>query len=211
MTGVDVVRERAAVSGSTDAAVLVPVKSFRAAKARLAPTLDPAARAALARWMASRVIEAVRPLPTFVACDDEQVADWADRLGASVLWGPGLGLNGAVDEGVATIAGKGFEHVVISHGDLPLPAALGDTVRPGTIVLVPDRRRDGTNVVSRPCTAVLPASYGGGSFARHLELALVDGSPVTVRIDTELSLDLDNVADLRHPLIWPHVRGVLGC
>ncbi len=38
-----------------NAAVLVPVKAFRAAKLRLAPALDAAARAELARVMATRV------------------------------------------------------------------------------------------------------------------------------------------------------------
>ena len=69
-------------------------------------------------------VEAVRPLPTFVACDDDAVAQWAESLGATVLWGPGLGLNGAVDAGVETIAGKGFDDVIISHGDLPIPRSL---------------------------------------------------------------------------------------
>jgi 2-phospho-L-lactate/phosphoenolpyruvate guanylyltransferase len=195
---VDAVREAAA-----DVAVLVPVKSFHAAKARLASDLAPDVRHALARWMATQVVEAVRPLPTFVACDDDEVAEWADALGASVLWGPGLGLNGAVDEGVVTISGKGFHHVVITHGDLPLPRSLPATVQRDTIVLVPDRRRDGTNVVARPCSAALPASYGGGSFDRHLAHALASSFPVTVRVDAHLSLDLDDPADLRHPLVWP--------
>jgi 2-phospho-L-lactate/phosphoenolpyruvate guanylyltransferase len=203
---VDVARDAAA-----DVAVLVPVKSFRVAKARLAPTLAPDVRRSLARWMATQVVAAVRPLSTFVACDDDEVAEWADQLGASVLWGPGLGLNGAVDEGVTTIEGKGFRHVIITHGDLPLPHSLSATVQRDTIVLVPDRRRDGTNVVARPCNAVLPASYGGGSFDRHLAQALASGFPVTVRVDAHLSLDLDDAADLRHPLVWPEVRRVLAC
>lgn len=156
--------------------------------------------------MATRVLDAVRPLPSFVACDDDEVADWADSCGATVLWSPGLGLNGAVDEGVATIAGKGFDDVVVTHGDLPLPDALVDVPRPGSIVLVPDRRRDGTNVLARPCAVHMSASYGGGSFARHLDQALGTGVTVTVRIDARLSLDLDTVSDLHHPLVWPHVR-----
>ncbi len=192
-----------------ETAVLVPVKAFGAAKARLTGTLEPAARRDLARWMARRVVVAAHPLPVFVACDDDDVAELADELGADVLWSPGLGLNGAVDAGVATIAGKGFEHVVISHGDLPLADSLPRVVRSGTTVIVPDRRRDGTNVLARPCATTIPASYGAGSFRRHLAYALAAGGPVMVRIDAELSLDLDTVEDLRHPLVWPHVRGVV--
>jgi 2-phospho-L-lactate/phosphoenolpyruvate guanylyltransferase len=192
-----------------EAAVLIPVKAFHTAKARLADVLDPPARAALARWMVTNVIGAVRPSPTFVACDDEAVADWVDGLGASVLWTPGLGLNGAVDAGVATIAATGIEHVIIAHGDLPLPRALPDTAVRETVVLVPDRRRDGTNVLARPCRVDLPASYGGGSFTRHLTEAFSTGCRVLVRVDAELSIDLDTVDDLEHPLVRPAVSAVL--
>lgn len=187
------------MTGDIQTAVLVPVKSFRAAKRRLAPVVDDAARERLARWMAGGVIAAANGLPVFVACDDEVVAAWAEERGADVLWGPGLGLNGAIDHGVATIAGKGFDHVVIAHGDLPLPAALADVARPGTIVLVPDRRRDGTNVLARPCRADLPADYGGGSFRRHLAAALSTGLAVSVRRDPHLSIDVDTIDDCRHP------------
>ena len=190
-------------------AVLIPVKAFQAAKARLSPTVNAADRAALARWMAGRVIDAVRPLATFVACDDDAVAHWAESLGATVLWGPRLGLNGAVDAGVETISGKGFDDVIISHGDLPLPRSLPTLARSGAVIIVPDRRRDGTNVIVRPCAITLPASYGRGSFRTHLDRALASGRRVTVRHDTELSLDLDTVADLTHPLIHPLVSGLL--
>jgi len=55
-------------------AVLVPVKSFDEAKRRLAPALEPAERARLARAMASSVVASAAPLPTAVVCDDADVA-----------------------------------------------------------------------------------------------------------------------------------------
>lgn len=201
-----------ATARADDAAVLVPVKSFRRAKARLTAALGPDARRELARWMAGRVLTAAQPLPVFVACDDDEVADWAGAAGAEVLWSPGMGLNGAVDAGVATIAGKGYRHVVISHGDLPLARSLApvvELVRRGHVVLVPDLRSDGTNVLGRPCAIEVPASYGAGSFRRHLAHAMASGCPVTVRRDAELSVDLDTVADLRHPAVWPVVGPVV--
>ena len=146
----------------------MPVKAFTAAKGRLSVVLDRFARADLARWLAGRVVAAAGELPTFVACDDDEVAAWADEHGAEVLWSPGLGLNGAVDAGRATIAGKGFDHVVIAHSDLPLAADLTELVVPGAITLVPDRRRDGTNVMAVPLDVELAAAYGGGSFVPSL-------------------------------------------
>jgi 2-phospho-L-lactate/phosphoenolpyruvate guanylyltransferase len=183
-------------------AVLVPVKRFSAAKGRLAGVLTEHDRAQLAEWMASRVLEVVAEIPTFVACDDDQVATWAERMGAQVIWGAGLGLNGAVDDGVERIASNGFDHILVSHADLALPDALLDVAREGHITLVPDRRHDGTNVMSFPAAHRLRAAYGGGSFARHLEQALaVPAVPVEVRSDPQLSLDLDTPRDLAHPLI----------
>jgi 2-phospho-L-lactate guanylyltransferase len=57
--------------------VLVPVKAFAEAKLRLAPALPPLARAELAKAMATAVLDAARPLPTAVVCDDLDVAAWA--------------------------------------------------------------------------------------------------------------------------------------
>lgn len=181
--------------------MLIPVKRFSAAKGRLAGILDSAQRAELARWLAGRVVDAARPAPVFVACDDDDVATWADSAGAAVLWSPGLGLNGAVDAGRATIAGKGFDHLVIVHSDIPLAHDLGPVARPGTVCLVPDRRRSGTNVLALPVAARVPASYGGGSFARHLQLAMAGGHRVEVRVDPLLALDVDTPDDLAHPLL----------
>ena len=183
-------------------AVLVPVKRFTAAKGRLTGVLGDGDRARLAEWMASGVLDVVAEIPTFVACDDDDVATWASRMGAQVIWGAGLGLNGAVDDGVEHIIANGYDHVLVRHADLALPSGLVDVPREGCITLVPDRRHDGTNVMSFPASHPLRASYGGGSFARHLEQALaVESVPVEVRSDPQLSLDLDTPRDLAHPLI----------
>ncbi len=119
-----------------------------------------------------------------------------------MIWGAGLGLNGAVDDGVDHIVSVGYDHVLVSHADLALPGALHEVAREGCITLVPDRRDDGTNVMSFPAAHPLRASYGGGSFARHLRQALAVATvDVEVRRDLQLSLDLDTSRDLAHPLI----------
>jgi len=127
-----------------------------------------------------------------------------------VLWGPGLGLNGAIDVGVETLAGKGAEHVVIAHGDLPRPERVNSVVVPDTIVLVPDRRRDGTNVLARPSDVHMPAAYGAASFGRHLAAAFATGVAVQVRTDPLLSIDIDTVDDCLHPIAAGVLRPFLG-
>lgn len=191
-------------------AVLIPVKAFHAAKARLRGHVPDADRARLARWMAERVLDATIDLPTFVACDNDEVATWASARGAKVLWGPGLGLNGAIDQGVATIRDLGFDRVTITHGDLPLPTGITAVARAGAgIVLVPDQRHDGTNVQSLPCAVHLPAQYGAGSFSAHLAQALTSGVSVTVRFDERLALDIDTIDDCRHPLVARLLQPIL--
>jgi 2-phospho-L-lactate guanylyltransferase len=184
-----------------DVAVLIPVKRFAAAKRRLEGVIPDHDRARLAEWMASRVVAAAAEVPTFVACDDPDVREWAESRGAQVVWGPDLGLNRAVDDGVRHLLRLGARQIIVSHADLPRPEGLLRVATQGVVTLVPDPRRDGTNVISFPHTNLVHASYGGGSFGRHLEQAVASGGPYEVRVDRDLALDLDVADDLAHPLI----------
>lgn len=200
------------IAADPRAAAIIPIKSFNAAKARLASVLDPATRSALARWVAARVVAACHGLDVYVACEDSDVADWARAHGATALVGTGPGLNASVDTAVSLLASHGIERVLIVHADLPLArdlAALTRSVPSGGILIVPDRRGDGTNVIIRPVDVDLAAQYGPRSFQAHLGSALTAGRPVTVRRDVHLGIDLDTEEDLRHPLIAPLIAPVV--
>lgn len=181
------------------AAVVIPVKGFHAAKLRLAPALSPEARAVLARQMATRVVQAAGDLPVIVVCDDEVVRDWAIEAGATVHWTPGLGLDGAVAAGVEVAADTGAERVVVAHADLPLATGLGHVVGRTGVLLVPDRRADGTNVLAVPAGSGFRFRYGPGSFLRHQAEATRLGLLVEVRADVELGWDVDIPDDLNLP------------
>jgi 2-phospho-L-lactate guanylyltransferase len=177
-------------------AVLVPVKSFAEAKRRLASALAPDARAELARSMAERVLDAAAPLPVAVVCDDPVVAAWARDRGALVVWEPGRGLNGAVEAGVDQLRRDGVTRVVVAHGDLPHATGLVRVAGGSGAMIVPDRLRDGTNVIALPTGAGFRFSYGPGSFARHVTEAARLGLGVRVVDDPELAFDVDWPADL---------------
>lgn len=209
---------------SATTAVIIPVKSFPRAKERLSSHLDPATRRRLARGLADRVVAAVAGHPVFVACDDPEVADWAVTRHCRVLWGAGLGLNGAIDAAVSAVADAGHRRALICHADLARPDALGAlldadtgadgdadgvTDTRGSVVIVPDRRGDGTNALIRPTARGLASAYGPGSFVRHLDAARRAGHAVTVRIDHRLALDVDTWADICHPLVRPVVDRLL--
>lgn len=178
------------------AAVLVPVKAFADAKLRLSPVLSPGRRADLARRMAEAVVRSGRGLPVAVVCDDREVAAWAREQGALVVWAPGRGLNRAVQQGVAHLAGYGAELVIVAAGDLPLADDLRWVADFAGTTIVPDRRRDGTNVLAVPTSSRFAFSYGPGSFARHLAEAKRLGRPVRVVEAPTLGWDVDVPGDL---------------
>lgn len=178
--------------------MLVPVKAFHEAKLRLAPSLGTEARAELARRMAERVVTAAHGLTVWVVCDDDVVAAWARAVGAQVSWQPGHGLNEAVNRAVAGRAAAGVSRVIVAHGDLPLARDLRWLAdEPGDIILVPDRRDDGTNVAVLPTASGFRFEYGAGSFERHRRAAEALGLDVRVRRDAALGWDVDVPDDLR--------------
>jgi 2-phospho-L-lactate guanylyltransferase len=181
------------------AAVLVPVKAFGAAKQRLNAVLDPEDRRALAVAMAETVVAAAGPLHVAVVCDDDEVRTWAEGLGAEPIWTPGLGLNGAVAAGVAHLARRGTERVLIAHADLPLARDLGWLADADGVTLVPDRRRDGTNALCVPAGAGFAPAYGPGSFTAHRAEAARLGLVARLVHDPALAWDVDVPADLDVP------------
>jgi 2-phospho-L-lactate guanylyltransferase len=179
--------------------VLVPVKAFDRAKARLSPARSPQERADLARAMAATVLEAAGALPTAVVCDDDAVRNWAEEQGAEAIWTPGLGLNGAVEAGVAHLARQGVDQVIVAHADLPLAHDLAWLADHRGVTLVPDRRRDGTNVACVPATAGFAFAYGPASFSAHRAEAARLGLVTRLVPDPRLGWDVDEPADLEVP------------
>jgi 2-phospho-L-lactate guanylyltransferase len=153
--------------------------------------------------MAERVVAAAAPLPVFVVCDHDDVATWAAGCGASVLWRPGHGLNGAATDGVAAIAEAGYDTVVVVHSDLPLARGLAQIPVEGAAVLVPDRHEDGTNAIAIPTASGFQFAYGARSFVRHAAEADTLGLQVIVRRDRDLAVDVDTPDDLR--LVGDHL------
>lgn len=180
-------------------AVVLPVKAFTQGKLRLAPALEPATRAALARAMATVVLHAAAPLPVVVVCDDDEVRAWAEDEGATSLWTPDLGLNGAVEASMRHLAELGVGRAIVAHADLPLATDLTWLAEAGGITIVPDRHLDGTNVVSLPTARGFRFAYGPGSCARHRDEADRLGIPARLVRDPALGWDVDVAADLDVP------------
>jgi 2-phospho-L-lactate guanylyltransferase len=176
--------------------VLIPVKAFGQAKRRLGGSMTDEGRQQLVRSMAGNVVAAASPLPVAVVCDDPEVAEWATALGATVMWEPGQGLNGAVGAGVEQLAAAGVDRVIVAHGDLPRARDLGALAPFAGVTLVPDRKDDGTNVLRLPVGCGFRFAYGPGSFRAHRAEAWRLGLPVRILRIPALAYDVDWPADV---------------
>ena len=184
---------------------ILPVKSFGAAKQRLAESLGAGSREALAQAMFADVLTAVRRTPEL----DEIAVVTADRAAESAARGHGVvvlaetvreGHSHAAQIGIRHALAHGFERVVLVPGDTPLvrPSDLAGLLSrsgPG-ISVVPDRHGTGTNaLVLTPPDAIEP-SFGTGSCARHVALAGEAGVPHRIDEVGALALDVDTPDDL---------------
>jgi len=180
-------------------AVLVPVKAFEDAKGRLQPALGEATRSSLARRMATELVRAQRATSVVIACDDAAVAEWADSLAASIVWCPGTGLNGAVQQGFDDLRRAGYRWVAVAHSDLPLASSLHPLLGWCGVTLVPDRHRSGTNVIVLPTDIDFRFAYGPDSFGRHVTEAVRHRRGQRIVHDPRLAWDVDHPDDLDTP------------
>src|SRR4051794_24349577 len=95
-------------------AIVIPLRSFVHAKARLASTLDDDARAALARAMAERVANACAGYPTVVVTSAPEVEAWATDRALAVIPDPGT-LDAAADAGRAWARSRTAGRVGVMH------------------------------------------------------------------------------------------------
>ncbi|MFM1751585.1 MAG: hypothetical protein RL119_547, partial [Actinomycetota bacterium] len=83
--------------------VLVPIRSFADAKSRLSSVLNADQRQRLAEKSAERVIQSAGMSRTLVVCDDQNVANWAHRIGVKTLQVSAVGLNASLQEAVPAL------------------------------------------------------------------------------------------------------------
>ena len=189
----------------TDAGVytVVPVKDLRGTKSRLAPVLDPAARAGLTLYMMGRVVSRALEAgvdAVGVVSPDPIVLDEALKRGATPLVQESRGLNPALEEGRTWATKNGASALLVLPADLPLieaedvRAVLAGAAAP--VVISPDGARTGTNALLLRPPDALPFLFGLDSFEAHLRAARDRDAEARVCENQHLSFDLDTAGDL---------------
>jgi 2-phospho-L-lactate/phosphoenolpyruvate guanylyltransferase len=183
---------------------ILPVKSFGAAKQRLAPALGSGSRQALAQAMFADVLASLRR----VAGLDSVAVVTADPVARAAARGERVlvlrdtaqaGQSAAASIGISYALAEGFERVLLVPGDTPLldPDEVTELLAaPRSVSIAPDRHGTGTNaLVLAPPDAIVP-SFGPGSLKRHVTAAAAAGVSDAVEEIPTLMLDVDTSADL---------------
>ena len=188
---------------------VVPIRSFRNGKTRLASVLSSEERSALLRWSAHGVVEAAldsRVVDTvLVVSQDEDALEWARQLGRRVeplpqpeRW---VGLNGAIDFAREWALERDADGLLSLFADLPhlsLFDVRGLVAKRAALVLGPDRRTEGTNAMLLRLDglgAEYQFAFGQGSLRFHLQEARRLGLTVAVQESPGIGFDLDTALD----------------
>lgn len=189
--------------GAMDVGIL-PVKRLTAAKARLAPHLDPAQRVSLARALLDDALElclSVPELTWYALSDDPRVLERARDRGLRTLRDDGHGLNPALAQAVRAVMSEGALSITVIPIDVPLARRadlddLLDTAATSDVVLVPSSRDNGTNALYlRPPDRIEPR-FGRASLKAHLAEAERKALRCSILSLPRLGLDLDTIEDL---------------
>ncbi len=198
-----------AACGRERIVAIVPIRSLRAGKTRLATVLGGREREALLRQTAAGVVAAARHSggieTVLVVSSDGDALAWAAALGPDVapLAQPASlpGLNGAIEAGREWARAEGATAILSLFADLPFLSAVdicGLTARPEPVVLGPDRRGEGTNALLLRLAGngvAFRFAFGEGSLARHREEARLLGLDAGIFRAAGVAFDLDTPGD----------------
>jgi 2-phospho-L-lactate guanylyltransferase len=188
-------------------AALVPVKRLAQAKSRLRAVFSDGQRREFVLAMLDDVLRLALTQPTIdvtaVVSADEQVLDFARRLGAQpVREPPGVrGLNAALSFAAGVLAGQGAGALLILPGDVPLatPADVQAVLaawQEAPVVLCPSHSGGTGALALRPPDAIA-FRFGSRSFAAHRRAAADRGLDVAVVDRPGFAYDIDRPEDLR--------------
>jgi 2-phospho-L-lactate guanylyltransferase len=181
---------------------IVPVKPLRRGKSRLSEILSEDERSRLNHFLFTHTIDVLLQVESvseiLVVSRDSDVLTASREKGVRTVTENGTPeLNNALRR--ASLFSNVFsnEGVLIVPADLPMLTAgdvtdfIAQRTEPPVMVISPDRRRLGTNMLLIDPADLISFSFGIDSFERHCELARQKGAEVVVYENPRISLDLD--------------------
>jgi len=186
---------------------IVPVKSLRRGKTRLAGVLSEDEREMLNLSLLSHTMNVLRQVSEIqqilVVSSDTAVLALAREQGARTVMEDGHpGLNTALHRATMVAQVYGAQGVLIIPSDLPLltkedvEEIINQADISPVIVIAPDRRNEGTNALLVKPTGLIDYQFGDNSFPKHTEQAKKFHINLKIITSPTLGLDLDFPEDL---------------
>ncbi|PJF44011.1 MAG: 2-phospho-L-lactate guanylyltransferase [Phototrophicales bacterium] len=187
--------------------IIMPVKPLLRAKSRLSDVLTPEQREKLAISLLVRNLQLLKDLPQVagilvVSRDTKVLAIARDHDVTTVQESGQPELNTALLRATEFLKTLHAQSVLILPTDLPLLTVediqkiieLGDYA--GTVVIAPDRQRDGTNALLVNPPGALTYHYGPASFVHHCDAAQLEGLTLKIYESPSIAIDIDTPEDL---------------
>lgn len=187
---------------------IVPIKPLNRAKSRLAPVLSSEQREFLALNMLLHNLKVLTKSPgvfgVLVISRDMKALSAARAIpGVHTLQESGTPeLNMALQRASRMLMTWGTTATLVLPADVPLlhrddVQAMIELGRyDHTVVIAPDRKRDGTNAMFMRPPDMIDYGFGVGSFQRHIQSAELEGAEVHIYESERLGLDVDSPEDL---------------
>lgn len=193
-------------------AILIPVKSFAAAKMRLGANFSPHMRAALAAAMCEDLFGTVAKTGVprvYVASSEAAALARAARLGwRTIAETEQISESRSVDAASRLCAAEGVTALLRLPIDIPLTepedieSVLAAAEKAPSAVIVPSRDGTGTNALLRVPPTLFASHFGPGSFARHMAEAEACGASVRLLRNERIGFDVDDPDDLAAIAGW---------
>lgn len=187
--------------------VVVPVKPLRRSKSKLTNVLSEDERTLLNFQMYENTLKVLTqikvPHQVLVVSKDSSVLSLARSFKAKTLQEDGeSGLNLALKKSIQVIKAYSAQKVMVLPADLPflnqedLEGVMKYEVDAPFMLISPDRKMSGTNLLYISPPDLIEFSFGPGSFERHVRQAQAHNATIEVRKFSGSDLDIDSPEDL---------------
>jgi len=186
--------------------LVLPLKSLRDGKTRLAGVLETSERAALISGLLEHVLDQAAQFPgleqTILVSACAEARACAARYGTRVLEEKVPGLNPALEQARITARAAGATKMLVAPCDLPLLTAddlrcLAAAASLQAIAIAADRAGTGTNGLCLPASAHFEFAFGVESYVRHRMAVERLGLRIATVERPGLAFDVDTPEDLQ--------------
>ncbi len=188
---------------------IVPVKPLRMSKPQLSDVLDEEERLTLNLTMLGNTLQVLSSVQeidqVLVISRDSSVLSMSRDYGARTLQeDPNSPLEVVLQRAAAVARAYAARALLIVAADLPLLAPedvqtmLAHAVQPPEMIIAPDRKMDGVNVVLINPIEMFKVTFGKGSVERYQKQAVARGTRLEILSLPTLAFDLDSPEDLEY-------------